>query len=179
MRLFEENYFNLVLRYGLPLGIANAMGWLVIIHLYGFSVKGMVGAVLFSFSLVLSVIDGKSYIIPNSLTALLFMMGIGYHFFTQELSVLNRVFGCTTGFAVLMLLAMISRGGIGGGDIKLSAVMGFWLGFPEVLYFLFIAAVAGSVWGFLLMIFRKKGKRDPIPFGPFMALGFLTIFFWQ
>ncbi len=178
MRLFEENCFNLVLRHGLPLGIVNVMGWLVIIYLYGFSVKGMVGALLFSFSLVLSVIDGKSYIIPNSLTVLLFTVGIGYHFITQELSVLNRVIGCTAGFAVLMLLAMISRGGIGGGDIKLAAVMGFWLGFPEVLHFLFVAAVSGSVGGVLLMIFKKKGRLDPIPFGPFLALGFLAIFFW-
>ena len=80
------------------------------------------------------------------------------------------------GFLALFLLALLSRGGLGGGDVKLMAAMGFWLGFPAVFYALFLGALLGSIAGTILIILGRKQRKDYIPFGPFLVMGFLWMF---
>ena len=159
--------------------IANALGWVIIIHQYGVSSKGVAGCLLFSMALVMAQIDLAHYLIPDSLVITLLAGGVVYHFFSQEMGILNRILGLAVGFAIPFLLAVVSRGGMGGGDIKLTAAMGFWLGFPGVFYALFVGALVGSITGIILIVLKRKKRRDPIPFGPFLLLGFFVIFFYR
>ncbi|MFZ5754398.1 MAG: prepilin peptidase [Bacillota bacterium] len=159
--------------------IVNALGWMTIIYYYGLSARGVAGCFLFSLALVIGQIDLEHYLIPDSLVITLLAGGVVYHFFSQEMGILNRILGLAVGFAIPFLLAVVSRGGMGGGDIKLTAAMGFWLGFPGVFYALFVGALVGSITGILLIALKRKKRRDPIPFGPFLVLGFLVIFFFR
>ena len=68
---------------------------------------------------------------------------------------------------------------MGGGDIKLSAVMGFWLGFPAIFQGLFIAALLGSIVGITLLLMKIKQRKEPIPFGPFLMFGFFIVFLFH
>lgn len=157
----------------------NAMGWVLVIYYFGLTPQGFAGAFIFSLSLVITQIDLEHFLIPNSLVVLLLAGGVAYSFLDRDPGFLNRLLGAGTGFAVPLILGYISKGGIGGGDIKLMGAMGYWLGFPGILYSLFVAALIGSLWGIFLIAARGKKRKDPIPFGPFLVAGFLYIFLFR
>lgn len=157
--------------------LANALGWMVIIYYWGLTLKGLAGAFLFSLALIITQIDLEHYLIPNSIVLTLFLAGIVYHFLEPGTGIQTRLLGAGLGFMIPLILGYLSKGGMGGGDIKLMGAMGFWLGFPGVLYSMFIAALLGSLAGILLIITGIKKRKEPIPFGPFLIIGFLCIFF--
>ncbi|MEG0970808.1 MAG: A24 family peptidase, partial [Acidaminococcaceae bacterium] len=64
-----------------------------------------------------------------------------------------------------------SRGGMGAGDVKLSFVLGVWLGFKASLVCLMLAFVVGGLVGVVLLATGLKTRKDPIPFGPYLCLG--------
>lgn len=78
----------------------------------------------------------------------------------------------------MFVLAVASRGGIGGGDVKLAAVAGFFLGPWPALLALFLSFVAGGAAGAFLLISGRKGPKDTVPFGPYIALGSVIALFW-
>lgn len=86
--------------------------------------------------------------------------------------------GALTGFVLLLLIAVFSKGGMGFGDVKLYALLGFVLGFKLVLLSFFLSTLYGAVIGGLALLFKIVKKRQPIPFGPFIAAGTLTAYFW-
>jgi leader peptidase (prepilin peptidase)/N-methyltransferase len=159
--------------------LINGLGWVVIISFCGLTLQGITGLLLFSFSLVVALIDVEHYLILNNLVIFLFLCGFVFHFISQEISLNGRIIGMLVGFAIPFFLALISRGGMGGGDIKLCAAMGFWLGFPGIFQAIFIGALVGSVIGITLLVTKVKKRKDPIPFGPFLVLGFFTVFLFQ
>jgi leader peptidase (prepilin peptidase)/N-methyltransferase len=73
------------------------------------------------------------------------------------------------GGGIMLFLAVISGGGLGGGDIKFVAALGLWFGWKLMLFVLFLSFVIGGVISLFLLVFRLKGRKDFIPFGPFIA----------
>ena len=70
---------------------------------------------------------------------------------------------------------MLTKGGMGGGDIKFVAALGLWLGLKLTIVTLFLSFVIGGICGALLLLFKIKSRKDFIPFGPFIAIGaFIT-----
>ena len=63
------------------------------------------------------------------------------------------------------------REGMGHGDFKLMAALGAWLGWQALLPIALLASVAGSVWGISLIVLKRADRQQPIPFGPWIALG--------
>ncbi|MFQ5882805.1 MAG: prepilin peptidase [Candidatus Methylomirabilales bacterium] len=86
--------------------------------------------------------------------------------------------GIIVGGGLLYLVAVASRGGMGGGDIKLTAMIGALLGWRLVLLTIFLGTLFGSLIALPLLISGKKGRKDPMPFGPFLALGGVLALFW-
>lgn len=159
--------------------LINALGWVGIIFLFGLTAQGLAGTFLFSLFLIVTMIDIEHMIIPDSITVLLLLSGIIYHFISQEVGFTGRLAGAAVGFSLLLFLAFASKGGMGGGDIKLCTAMGFWLGFPGIFQALFVGSLLGSVIGIFLLIIKVKKRKEPIPFGPFLMFGFLITFFFQ
>lgn len=90
------------------------------------------------------------------------------------------IIGFLAGGSLFYVIAFLSKGGMGGGDIKMMAMVGALMGWKSVLSTTFFGSFAGSVFGIFLMISRGKGRKTKIPFGPFLALGTLiTIFYGQ
>jgi len=79
--------------------------------------------------------------------------------------------GGAIGFGVLFLIAFIYPAGMGMGDVKLTTFMGLIVGFPAVLIALLISFVAGGLVGGGLLLTGLKGRKDPIPFAPFLIVG--------
>ncbi len=97
---------------------------------------------------------------------------LGPHPFVSALT------GAATGFVLLFIIALASRGGMGWGDVKFAAFMGAATGFPLIFVALFVGTIVGGVVGVLLLAFRKKGRKQAIPFGPFLAAGTLVALLW-
>ncbi len=91
---------------------------------------------------------------------------------------MNSLAGLLLGGGLFYLIALLSRGGMGGGDIKMMAMVGAFLGWKAILLTTFIGSLSGSLVGIFLMVAKGKGRKSKIPFGPFLALGALaTLFF--
>ena len=81
------------------------------------------------------------------------------------------------GGAFLIFFAIITLfpAGMGGGDVKLAGVMGLLVGFPLVALALWLAVVSGGLVAIFLLVSRKRGRKDAIPFGPFLALSAVAV----
>jgi leader peptidase (prepilin peptidase)/N-methyltransferase len=73
---------------------------------------------------------------------------------------------------------LTGKDGMGGGDVKLLAMLGAFLGWRSILFIIFSASLVGSVIGVGLMIARGRDSKLPIPFGPFLALGAILYIFY-
>ncbi len=92
--------------------------------------------------------------------------------------VVSALIGAGTGFILLFLVALVSRGGMGWGDVKFAAFMGAATGFPLILVAIFAGIITGGVTGILLIVLRRKGRKETIPFGPFLAIGTMIALMW-
>ena len=132
----------------------------------------MAAAMLFSaFMVAITFIDLDHQIILDGMLALLAASGFAVQLATGAVGFWSMWLGALAGGGLLLVLAIISRGGMGGGDVKFAAALGFWLGWPGILLGLFIGFVSGGFISLLLLVTGLRGRKDFIPFGPFIALG--------
>jgi leader peptidase (prepilin peptidase)/N-methyltransferase len=82
------------------------------------------------------------------------------------------------GFAIFLLIALVSRGGMGWGDVKLAALIGLATSFPLVFVAIIMAAILGGIVAVALVIAKKRKRRETIPFGPFLALAAMVTLLW-
>lgn len=132
--------------------------------------------VLSTILIVVSFIDLKHRIIPNSIVIVTLLLGIIF-LFIGDISLMNSILGMIFGGGLLLLFALIP-GAMGGGDIKIMFALGAFLGYRKTLWALILAFVLASIISVMLILFKIKGRRDHIPFGPFLALGtFISFLF--
>lgn len=90
----------------------------------------------------------------------------------------DSLVGAVVGFGILYIIAVLSNGGMGGGDIKLFFLIGLVLGTIDTLLTLFLAAVIGMIVGITVLSKNKQGRKTPIPFGPSIALAAVIVYFY-
>jgi prepilin signal peptidase PulO-like enzyme (type II secretory pathway) len=91
----------------------------------------------------------------------------------------NAASGAVLAFAPLALIFVITRGrGLGFGDVKLGAIIGFGVGSPAALVFVGASFVAGALWSGIALSLGRASLRQRVPFAPFMALGAVLASFW-
>lgn len=115
--------------------------------------------------------DAISFRVPNAFTypAILLAVVVGLVApGTDRVAMLSGGFGLGFGF---LALAIISNGGLGMGDVKMAVFSGFALGLMFALFALLVTAMAGGVIALALLLLRIRGRRDPIPYAPFIAIG--------
>lgn len=86
--------------------------------------------------------------------------------------------GGAIGFVIFLLIALVSRGGMGWGDVKLAALIGLATGFPLVFVAIIMAAILGGIVAVALLVAKKRNRREMIPFGPFLALAAMVTLLW-
>ena len=99
-------------------------------------------------------------------------------FLSPEPEPLNAVLGGGAGLFAVAVPYVLSRQGMGMGDMKLGGLIGLMVGFPDVLVALFIAVVSGGVAAVFLLALKIKGRKDAMPFGPYMAAGAMATVLW-
>jgi len=95
-----------------------------------------------------------------------------------EPGIASAALGGAIGFVVFLLIALVSRGGMGWGDVKLAALIGLATGFPLVFVAIIMAAILGGVVAVVLLATRRRGRREMIPFGPFLAVAAMATLLW-
>lgn len=130
------------------------------------------------FLVAISFIDLEHYIIPNELVIAMLGTGIVMDLLTREFGLVSILLGMFVPFATLTALALISRGGMGGGDIKLAGVTGLFLGWPQSIVALILSFFIAGIAGLIMLALKVKKRKDPIPFGPYYAVGILISVFW-
>lgn len=132
--------------------------------------------------LVITIIDLHHRIIPDEISLSGIVVGFLFVFPTGDISWSDSLLGILLGGGVFLLIAwtyekMTKQEGLGGGDIKLLAMIGAWLGYQSLLTVILVSSCVGSVVGILTMLIQKKDMKTAIPFGPFLALGALVYLF--
>lgn len=133
-------------------------------------------SVLLFVLLVLTLIDLDEMLLPDDLTLPLMWLGLLYACFSGPDELFDRVVGAMAGYLSLwsvfhVFRLLTGREGMGHGDFKLLAALGAWLGWQALLPVILLASVAGSVWGLALIACKRAQRQQPIPFGPWIALG--------
>lgn len=145
---------------------------------FGLTTNFFIALTFISLLLIIVVSDLTYMIIPDKvLFFFLFLFLIGRTVHPLE-PWWDTLAGGAAGFFVLLLIALASRGGMGGGDVKLFAVIGFFGGLKKVLVIFFLSCALGAVCGIVLLMFHIIKKRKPMPFGPFIALAALVELFY-
>ncbi|SEJ79843.1 leader peptidase (prepilin peptidase) / N-methyltransferase [Propionispira arboris] len=129
-----------------------------------------------SFLIFISIMDLEQQIILDNVLYCFFFCGLFFSFFLPELF-LNRLLAACSGGLLLLILAILTRGAIGGGDIKLLFVLGFWLGIDKLLFTLFFGFISGGFISILLLLSHLKKRHDTIAYGPYFALGAILSMF--
>ncbi len=151
--------------------------------MFGFSFLTLQAAVFLSLLFAIFMIDYEKHVIPDSLNLSIFIWAVlsaavSILFFDQGLTeLLYRLYGLFIGGGLFLLIALVTRGGMGGGDIKLMAALGFFFGFYQTLLVIILSFVIGGVLSAILLALKLKKRKDHIPFGPFICIAaFIVIF---
>jgi len=136
-------------------------------------------AALFALIMVIVIfVDLDHRIIPNALTYPGIALGLLLAWGGGAWGFLTAVTAALGAGLVFLAIAVLSRGGMGGGDIKLAALMGAFLGWPLIAAALFVSFMVGGIVGVALLATGRRRRKDPVPFGPFLAVGGLAALFW-
>lgn len=163
--------------------LLNGVLYTTIFHFYGLTINFVFYSLLISVLMIISFIDYYHQIIPDCLSAVIIILTILYKLL---LFILYKIpFNSITSMLALLLsgglfllIAIVSKGGIGGGDIKLISVLGFVLGIKKILLNMLLSFIIGGIFSIFALLLKKKGKKDTIPFGPFINIAaVITLFF--
>jgi len=166
----------------------NALFYCAVLWRYGFGWDFALYCIFCSSMIVITFIDLDFQIIPDRITLAGIPLGfIAGAFLLADpfsrsslLGLKSALIGFLAGGGFFYLVAVLSKGGMGGGDIKMMAMVGGLLGWKAVFLTTFVGSVVGSLFGIFLMVLKGKGRKAKIPFGPFLALGALvSLFFGQ
>lgn len=144
----------------------------------GMQVELVAGILLVSLLVIITVSDLAYMIIPDKVLLFFLVCIVILRVFEPLDPWWDAALAAVVGFGILYLLAVVSKGGMGGGDIKLFFVLGLFLGTKATLMTLFLASVIGAVFGLVQIIIKGYEKRRPIPFGPFIAIGAIISYFY-
>ncbi len=144
---------------------------------FGLTLEGLRAVVLASALLVVTGIDLEHRIIPDRVTLPGIVLGLAAAWLLPP-GIVSSAVGTLVGGGLFYVIAWASRGGMGGGDIKLASMLGAFLGWQAGLLAIFIGVLAGGLVGVALLLLKLRGRKDAIPFGPFLALGGVVSLFW-
>ena len=144
---------------------------------FGVSAALLPALVLLAALVVITGIDLAHQLIPDRITLPGIAVGLMANIVTGQVSWAGSVIGAAAGAMIFFAIIVLTRGGMGGGDMKLAAMLGAFLGWPAGLFAFFIAVMLGSVVSMTLLISGRRGRKDLLPFGPFLAVGGATALF--
>ena len=138
----------------------------------------VVAAALLAALIAITAIDLSHQIIPDVITLPGILAGVLSNLATGRVAWLESLLGIVVGGGIFLVIILASRGGMGGGDMKLGAMLGAFLGWKLGLLALLLGVLTGGSVALCLLMLGRKGRKEAIPFGPFLALGGAITLLW-
>ncbi len=161
--------------------LISGLNFLIIFYFFGISIESLLLIILSIFFLIIYFIDLKHFIIPNELTYPLIVLGFGKTFFTNQNyyifpDYLNSIIGGVAGYTIIWVIIFLYKKlknieGMGLGDAKLLAAIGFWFGWIALPFVLFFSSLTALIISVPSLINKTKNLQTKIPFGPYIILG--------
>ena len=154
---------------------------------YGLTVESLIYFIFICSLLVITFIDIDHQIIPDIISLpgipICFLMAFALPTTSYMDTLINSVLGILIGGGTLLAVGWLymlatKKEGMGGGDIKLLAMMGALIGWKGIFFTVFVSSAVGSVVGIIVMMRMKKGMKLAIPFGPFLSIGAISYIFF-
>lgn len=157
--------------------------YLIIYLIYGLSIQSLVYIILSSALIIIAFIDLQEQIIPDVISLPGIVVGLILSFIVPYISFINSALGALVGGGIILIIAWVGsiifkKEAMGGGDVKLTAMIGAFLGWRYTIISLFLGFFLGALTGIILIIAKIKKREDAIPFGPFIALGSIITLLW-
>lgn len=138
----------------------------------------LLGLLLISMIIPITVSDLVYQKIPNRILLFFTPLFILYRIFYPLTPFWNSLIGSVFAFLLVFLIILLSKGGMGMGDLKYYTLFGFIFGLPQFLLLFFLSTLYGSVAGIIIMKVKKTGRKTKIAFGPYIGLAALTVFYF-
>lgn len=156
-------------RYGLTALLILLYYWIIMI-IGETSKVASISLLVFDYFLILfTFTDFEQQVIFDRMLIPFAILGLLQTFILQQ-PLINHLLAAIGGGLLFLLLAVLTRGGIGGGDIKLIAALGFWLGTDTLLTVATIGLILGGLAAFFLMITKQKKRNDFFAYGPYFTI---------
>ena len=170
------------IQYPLVEGI-TALSSLFLIMRFGVSFSFLFYFAFIAALIVITVIDLYHQIIPDVISLPGIGVGLLASLLVHEITFWNSLIGILLGGGSLFLVAtlyqwLFKREGMGGGDVKLLAMIGAFLGWKAVILTILLSSLIGSITGIFIMVLKGKDSKYAIPFGPFLSLGAVISLFY-
>ncbi|MEA5095470.1 MAG: prepilin peptidase [Sedimentibacter saalensis] len=161
----------------------NAFLYIIMYFRFGFGIDFIFYSLVSSVLAAITFIDLKEMIIPDSLVLSILVLSVihktvNYFLYGISPELISSFLGLLVAGGLFTAIVLISRGGMGGGDVTLMGALGFVLGFKNILLNIFVSFVLGAIISIVLLAAKIKTRKDPIPFGPFIVLGFFITSLW-
>jgi leader peptidase (prepilin peptidase)/N-methyltransferase len=157
--------------------------YLIIYLTYGLSVQTLIYIILSSALIIIAFIDLNQQIVPDIISLPGIVIGFILSFFVSYISFINSALGVLVGGGIILIIGMagsiiFKKEAMGGGDVKLAAMIGAFLGWRYIIISLFLGFFLGALAGIILILSKIKSREDVVPFGPFIVLGSFITLLW-
>jgi leader peptidase (prepilin peptidase)/N-methyltransferase len=157
--------------------------YLLIYLAYGLSVQTLIYIILSSALIIIAFIDLNEEIVPDVISLPGIVIGFILSFFVPYISFMNSALGVLVGGGIILIIGMagsviFKKEAMGGGDVKLAAMIGAFLGWRYIIISLFLGFFLGALAGIILIMSKIKSREDAVPFGPFIVLGSFITLLW-
>ncbi|MDR7870026.1 MAG: prepilin peptidase [Tissierellaceae bacterium] len=158
----------------------NGLLYLIMLNHYGLSIDFIFYSLIGSVLIAITIIDLKEMIIPDSLVLSILALSIiqktiNYYVHSIPMDIKESILGLLIAGGLFLLIVILSKGGMGGGDVTLIGALGFVLGIKLVMLNILLSFVIGAIISIFLLASKLKTKKDPIPFGPFIILSYFLV----
>ena len=157
--------------------------YIFIFLIYGLTLQSLIYIILSSALIIIAFIDLNRQIVPDMISLPGIAIGLILSFFVPYISFINSVLGVVVGGGIIFIIGLagsviFKKEAMGGGDVKLAAMIGAFLGWKYTIISLFLGFFLGALVGIFLILSKIKSKEDMVPFGPFIASGSFITFLW-
>jgi leader peptidase (prepilin peptidase)/N-methyltransferase len=156
---------------------ATAAMFFAVYARFGLGPQMVAGMILMAALIAITAIDLEHQLIPDVITLPGIVTGLLASLAGGSTSFVDALLGVLVGGGLFFVI-ILTTGGMGGGDMKLGAMLGAFLGWKVTLVALFLAVSTGGVFAIAILLLGRKGRKDPIPFGPFLAAGGAAALLW-
>lgn len=169
------------LRYPMVEVLTGLFAWLALLQ-FGFSFSALIYFLFIALLLTVTFIDIDHGIIPDIISLPGILLGLAASFALPQVDWIDSLIGIIAGGGSLWIVIkvyyiMTGKLGMGGGDVKLLAMIGAFLGWKAIPFTIMTSSLVGTLVGVILMLKAGKGMKMRIPFGPFLAIGAILYIF--